>query len=124
MKDISPLLIVDDEPDYLDEVLEALAYEGLTALSAANGLIAVDILRRHPEIHVVVTDIRMPEMDGIALIRAARAEFDDRDIRFIVVTGHGSKADIERAKAVGVMDCLSKPVAVDTLHRVIKSLPS
>ncbi|GGF81909.1 response regulator [Azorhizobium oxalatiphilum] len=123
MKAASPLLIVDDEPEYLDEVLEALAFEGFTAFSAANGLAAVEMLRHHPDIHVVVTDIRMPEMDGIALIQAARSEFDGRDLQFIVVTGHGSKIDVDRAKAAGARECLSKPLAVEALQRAIRSLP-
>lgn len=123
VKAASPLLIVDDEPEYLDEVLEALAFEGLSAFSAANGAAAVEVLRHHPDIHIVVTDIRMPEMDGIALIKAARSEFDGRDLHFIVVTGHGSKIDMDRARAAGALDCLTKPLAVEALHRAIKSLP-
>ncbi|OYX84616.1 MAG: hypothetical protein B7Y75_04385, partial [Azorhizobium sp. 35-67-5] len=91
VNEMSPLLIVDDEPEYLDEILEALAYEGMDAISASNGAAAVEMLRRNPDIRVVVTDIRMPEMDGIALVEAARTEFCGRDLHFIVVTGHAAK---------------------------------
>ncbi len=121
VNEMSPLLIVDDEPEYLDEILEALAYEGMDAMSAANGAAAVEMLRRYPDIRVVVTDIRMPEMDGIALVEAARNEFCNRDLHFIVVTGHAAKVDIERAKAAGVRNCLSKPLALDDLRRAIRS---
>ncbi|WP_158304098.1 response regulator [Azorhizobium caulinodans] len=119
----SPLLIVDDEPEYLDEILEALAFEGVSAISASNGIDAVQTLRRCPDIRLVVTDIRMPDMDGIALMEAARQEFSDRDLQFIVVTGHAAKADIERAKAAGVIDCLTKPLSMDALQRALKALP-
>lgn len=119
--EMNPLLIVDDEPEYLDEILEALAYEGMDAISASNGAAAVELLRQHPDIRVVVTDIRMPEMDGIALVEAARDEFCNRNLNFIVVTGHAAKVDLERAKAAGVRNCLSKPLALDDLRRVIKS---
>lgn len=119
--EMSPLLIVDDEPEYLDEILEALAYEGMDAISACNGAAAVEMLRKYPDIRVVVTDIRMPEMDGIALVEAARTEFCKRNLNFIVVTGHAAKVDIERAKAAGVRNCLSKPLAVDDLRLAIKS---
>lgn len=121
--DTSPLLIVDDEPEYLDEILEALAFEGVVAFSAPNGLAAVEALRACPDIHIVVTDIRMPDMDGIALVETARAEFGDRNLQFIVVTGHASRTDIDRAKAAGVRDCLPKPLVLDALHRAIRSLP-
>lgn len=119
--EMNPLLIVDDEPEYLDEILEALAYEGMDAISASNGVAAVEMLRQHPDIRVVVTDIRMPEMDGIALVEAARDEFCNRNLNFIVVTGHAAKVDLERAKAAGVRNCLSKPLALDDLRRAIKS---
>lgn len=119
----SPLLIVDDEPEYLDEMVEALAFEGVVAISASNGQDAVETLRRNPSIRLIVTDIRMPDMDGIALMEAAREEFSNRELQFIVVTGHAAKADIERARAAGVIDCLSKPVSMDALHRALKALP-
>lgn len=122
VNEMSPLLIVDDEPEYLDEILEALAYEGIEAVSASNGAAAVAMLRKYPDIRVVVTDIRMPEMDGIAFVEAARGEFGNRDLHFIVVTGHAAKSDLERARAAGVRNCLSKPLALDDLRRAIQSL--
>ncbi len=121
---VSPLLIVDDEPEYLDEILEALAFSGVEALSACNGAAAMTLLRDYPDIRVVVTDIRMPDMDGVELMETARAEFGARPLHFIVVTGHAAKADLERAKAAGVSDCLSKPLALDDLRHAIAACPA
>ena len=57
------VLIVDDEPDIVEEVVEQLEDDGLTCLSAFNAQTAMDLVRTDPEIGVIVTDIRMPGME-------------------------------------------------------------
>lgn len=116
------LLIVDDEPEYLDELVEALAFEGLRSTSVPRGADALDLLRRRPEICIVLTDIRMPDMDGLALIDTIKAEFPDRAIQFIVMTGHAATADIARARAAGARQCFVKPLPFQELCDTLLTL--
>lgn len=109
------LLIVDDEPDYLAELVEALAFNDILAVSVASGSDALEILRREPAISIVLTDIRMPDIDGVAMIEAAKAQFPARALRFVVMTGHAAPVDVDRAKAAGATECFPKPLAFDDL---------
>ena len=59
------VLIVDDEPEYLDELTEALAFRGLSTRSVGRGPEAIDGLRRASNIRIVPTHMREPAMDGV-----------------------------------------------------------
>lgn len=109
------VLIIDDEVGYLDELVEALAFRGLRAVAAGGGAAAIDALRADPDISMVLTDMRMPDMDGLALVHAVRLLFPGRDIRFLMMTGHAAQEDMARVRAAGVLKCFSKPIAFDTL---------
>ncbi len=109
------VLIVDDEPEYLDELVEALAFRGLSTYAVGRGAEALELLARDPGIRVVLTDMRMPDMDGVALVEAVNGRFPDRDLRFLMMTGHAAEADMERARQKGVLRCFPKPLAFDRL---------
>ncbi|WP_296583457.1 response regulator [Xanthobacter sp.] len=109
------VLIVDDEPEYLDELVEALSFRGLSTYSVGRGAEALDLLAREPGIRVVLTDMRMPDMDGVALVEAVHGRFPGRDLRFLMMTGHAADADMERARQKGVLRCFPKPLAFDLL---------
>lgn len=106
------LLVVDDEPDigqYIKQLLEGRGYPTLTALS---GQIALEIInRRH--IDVLVTDIRMPGMDGIELIKQIPPS--RKKIQTIVLTGHGDIDTAIEAMKTGTLNYLKKPVNFDEL---------
>lgn len=116
------LLIVDDEPEYLDELVEALSFEGLRSISVGRGDAALDVLKRKPEITTVLTDIRMPDMDGITLIDTVKAQFPDRPIKFVVMTGHAAEVDIARAQAAGAARCFPKPLSFESLCDTLLTL--
>lgn len=120
--EMGPVLIVDDEPDYLDELVEALAFCGLSAVAVPRGAQAIEVLAADPAIRIILTDLRMPDMDGMSLIAAVRAAFPVRRLDFLVMTGHAAEADIARALAEGVVRCFSKPLAFDALHEALVDL--
>ncbi len=92
-------------------MVEALAFEGVVAISASNGRMPWRRCDANPSIRLIVTDIRMPDMDGIALMEAAaRGVFKQGAAVHRCQHEYAAKADIERARAAGVIDCLSKPV--------------
>ncbi|MDI4665821.1 response regulator [Xanthobacter autotrophicus] len=116
------VLVVDDEPEYLEELVEALGFRGLATVSVGRGGDALDVLRRDPAIGTILTDMRMPDMDGMALIRAVQDAFPGRKIHFLVMTGHAGHADIAQAHAAGVVRCFAKPLAFDDLCEVLAEL--
>jgi len=101
------VLHIDDEPDFLDVASEILAQQSdqlkiITAASAAEGL---DKLATR-SVDCIISDYRMPEKDGIELLKAVRAEYPD--LPFILFTGEGSEAVASDAIAAGATDYLRK----------------
>ena len=80
------ILFVDDEKDLRDSAVEWLSLSGFEVLSAASATDAIAVLGGR-RFDALVTDIRMPGMDGMALLDAARA--DNPDLPVVLLTGHG-----------------------------------
>jgi len=114
------VLIVDDEPDIVEEVVEQLDHEGLTCVFAFNAAQAMEMVASDPDIGVIVTDIRMPGMDGLEMARKLKEEAGtSRDLYIIVVTGHAGMAEAIEALQLGAEDFLTKPISPDhLLHSV------
>jgi len=106
------ILIVDDEAD-IREVLEiALADEGYGVLLAEDGQKALDIFRRERP-PIVITDIKMPVMGGVELLKQVKQENSDTEV--LIITGHGDMALTIASLKYGAMDFITKPVNVDIL---------
>ncbi|WP_207680147.1 response regulator [Desulfonema magnum] len=111
------ILLVDDEPDFVEFVswqLETLSYAVHTAPAGEK---ALDILSR-TDIDILIADIRMPGMDGIELIR--RAIERRPDLQCIVMTGHGGIDTAVEAMKLGAVNYLRKPVGVEELDVAIE----
>ncbi len=112
-----PVLFVDDEEDIRFSFQEY--FEDRFPVSVAgDGAEALEILRHGEEIGVVVTDIRMPAMDGLELIRASRSFTPD--LGFIVVSGHGEMEQIVEAMRLGARNFLRKPYELEELGLAIQ----
>jgi CheY-like chemotaxis protein len=111
---VKNVLIVDDEKLFLKSVADGLkAYEKknkFKTLTAANGKEALDILASQ-EIALLVTDLRMPEMDGLALISQAHNHFPLLPI--IVMTAFGSPEIERQVKKLGILHYLEKPIGFE-----------
>jgi DNA-binding NtrC family response regulator len=106
MREKGNLLIIDDEPLLLEKtsiLLEDIADNVFTAVDGGKGL---EILSKE-EIHCVVCDINMPEMNGIQVIEKIRE--DGVDVPFIFYTGHGSRELMKAAVKFGAFDFIDKP---------------
>src|SRR5919204_3279736 len=112
------VLIVDDEPDVVanwSRVLERDAYVCLAATDGAHALALLDAER--PD--VVITDLQMPRVDGLAVLR--RALELDPDMPVVVITGHGTVQSAVEAMRTGAFDYLLKPLpSNDTLRLVVE----
>ena len=109
------ILLVDDDPDLREAVAQALDLDGFDVTPLASGERALDLVGfGFPG--VVVTDIRMPGIDGLSLM--TRIHDIDRDIPVILVTGHGEVQLAVRAMRDGAYDFLEKPFAPQQLAEV------
>jgi len=118
---ITKVLIAEDEEKIREEVVECLADEGFECVEASNGEEGLDLLRRDTEIAVVVSDILMPGKSGLEMISATQSEVGkDRNIEFIILTGHGGAKEAIDALKLGVMEFLEKPVDLDHLVHVVR----
>ena len=116
---MSPMevVFVDDDPDVRDANVQALELQGVAVRACAGGHEALALLTDAFE-GVLVTDVRMAEMDGLTLFRQVRRL--DPEIPVILITGHG---DIEMAVGAmreGAYDFLSKPYAPERLLAAIR----
>jgi signal transduction histidine kinase/CheY-like chemotaxis protein len=113
---LARLLIVDDESALMTALCNTLELEGYATTGFTSGRQALETLRDR-QFDLLLTDLMMPEMDGIALLRAAREI--DRDLAGIVMTGHGTIETAVRALRDGALDYVLKPFRLDNLLPVI-----
>ena len=115
------VLIVDDEPDIVEEVVEQLDDEGFDCVFAYNAAEAMDIVGKDSDIGVIITDIRMPGMDGLEMARKLKDEAgSSRDLYVIVVTGHAGMAEAIEALQLGAEDFLTKPISPNHLVHSVR----
>ena len=106
------ILIVDDDPSLLRLLGIRLTAAGYNVESAASAKIALGILKSfHPQ--MVISDLRMEGMDGMALLREVRLR--DPDLPVILITGHGDISTAVEAMREGAWDFLEKPFAGERL---------
>jgi CheY-like chemotaxis protein len=111
------VLLAEDDRDTREMYSEYLTYSGLRVTTAGTGRRALESARSHcPD--VVVTDIAMPEMDGLELSRRLRANASTHDVPIIAVSGQAS----ERAREAGADVVLDKPCEPDRLLHVIEDM--
>ncbi|MEO6186906.1 MAG: response regulator [Steroidobacteraceae bacterium] len=110
------LLIVDDETANLRALCETLQLEGYTTQGFCSPREALDALRPG-QFDLLLTDLMMPDIDGIELISAARAV--DKDMGAIVMTGHGTIDTAVQAMQSGALDYILKPFRLNVILPVI-----
>jgi two-component system, NtrC family, response regulator AtoC len=112
------ILVADDEEGLRHFVSEALEDEGHVVTQAEDGRAAAERLRRQ-SFDLLITDLRMPGLDGMELVRLARAEQPETEI--IVLTAHGSVETAVEAMKLGAFDYLQKPIASPAQLRLLAS---
>lgn len=113
------ILLVDDEEAFRKASAEALERRGFEVMHAASGEEALAALA-HERPDVVVLDLRMQGMDGIATLREIR-ELDE-DLPVVILTGHGKLDDVLSGIRLGIVDFLQKPVDIDRLGAHVRRL--
>lgn len=114
------VLLVDDNPAIryaYAYLLGHLGWPEVTVLHAGDGDAAIAVLREHPDVRVVLTDVRMPGMTGLDLVRLCRADAELQAIPIITMSGDPDEA--EAAAAAGAHAHLAKPFELDVLRRAL-----
>jgi two-component system chemotaxis response regulator CheY len=108
-------LVVDDSSAMRRIQQKALETLGFSVLTAADGQKALDVLRAESSFDLLLTDWHMPEMDGLALVKAVRGEARWNAVRIVMVTSESVLGAIEQAIAAGANDFLMKPFSREAL---------
>ena len=115
------ILVVDDEPDVEQLVLQRMRREirrgRYEFVFARNGLEALDRLKTEDEIDMVLTDINMPEMDGLTLLKQISSL--DPNLRCVIVSAYGDMKNIRTAMNRGAFDFVTKPIDFEDLKITI-----
>ena len=117
-KTLTRILVVDDERSMRELLAIVLRREGYEVLLAENGRGALEALERAP-VDLLISDIKMPDMSGVEVLRAAKRI--DQDILGIMITAFASTDTAVEALRMGAYDYLSKPFDVDELKIVVRS---
>ncbi|NTU93512.1 MAG: response regulator [Chlorobiaceae bacterium] len=123
MKIHDAILVIEDDEDIRQMICEILEEEGYDTLQAANGLEGIEMLRKHQEIGVIVTDLLMPEKEGIETITDIRKDYPR--LRILAISGGGiciPESYLSLAKAMGADATLSKPFGTQELLDAIENL--
>lgn len=129
---MASILVIDDEEDIRDVLQMVLESAGYDVLVASNGAEAIDLQRKTP-FDLIITDIIMPDQDGIATIKALRQQFPG--IRIIAISGGGgidpmtykpeaitTTAYLAAAKQAGADQIFTKPFERDDLLEAVDNL--
>jgi adenylate cyclase len=116
------ILVVDDEPDLEPLILQRMRRKirsgSYSFEFARNGIEALEMLNLHQDIDMVVSDINMPQMDGLTLLEQIPKV--DPDIRSIIISAYGDMKNIRTAMRRGAVDFITKPIDFDDFQETIE----
>ena len=110
------ILVVDDEENTRLALTRLLSREGYEVHTAANGLEALSCLRNSP-VELIITDLNMPEMNGLAFLRELNREYPTSNV--IMITAFGEVESYLEALNLGAFEYLNKPLRLEELRKVM-----
>jgi DNA-binding NtrC family response regulator len=113
------VLIVDDDKDAREVLAEILSLNGISCLTAANGLSAMSLLETRKSIGLMITDLRMAPCSGLDLIGRVR-ESELAALPIIIVSGDANVKDAIAAMHLSVVDFLLKPLDIKVLLKLVR----
>jgi two-component system OmpR family response regulator len=113
------VLVIDDEPGVRDLISEALSLSEITAVQAVDGLEALSFLRRE-RFDLLILDINMPKLDGLALLEKLRTE--GMSVPVLMLSARADKSDINQGLRIGADDYLTKPFSIEELVLRVKAI--
>jgi CheY-like chemotaxis protein/CHASE3 domain sensor protein/putative methionine-R-sulfoxide reductase with GAF domain len=114
------VLIVDDDIRNIYSLTNALEEEGLNCLTAENGKVALQMLKKQEAIDIVLMDVMMPEMDGYDATKEIRNIGKFSKLPIIGLTAKAMKGDREKCLSAGMSDYITKPVNIEQLLSLMR----
>ena len=113
------VLLVDDEAPFVDTMSKRLIKRKLTVSKAFSGEEALEVLKKDNRSDVVILDVKMPGMDGIATLKEIRKDFPLVEV--IMLTGHATVETSIEGMRLGAFDYLMKPCDMDVLMEKVNA---
>lgn len=111
------ILLVDDHKSFRDSLAKVLNGEGYRVFAATDGEVALDILRQE-HINLILTDLKMPKMDGVELLRVAKTLHPEVEV--ILITGFGTVDTAVTAMKDGAFDYIQKPFKPRDIIKLVR----
>ena len=115
-----PILVVDDDSEFLELIEFNLKLSGFDVTLATSGPEALEIAREQPQPSIILLDTTMPEMDGLEVLSELKYSKETENIPVFMLTGKTMIGDVEQAFEIGADDYITKPVEMKKLGRLIK----
>lgn len=119
---MAQVLVVDDSATVRYEVSYFLEEAGMSVVCANDGKDGLRQLQNDPEIKVIISDVNMPNMDGLTMAEKIREELGNNDVNIIMLTTVSDKDMKKRAKAAGVKGWIVKPFRGENVIGSIRRL--
>jgi two-component system chemotaxis response regulator CheY len=119
---MAKILVVDDSSTVRDEVAGFLRKNGLDVDTAVDGKDGLAKLRSNPGVKLVVSDVNMPNMDGLTMVEKIRSELANTAVNVVMLTTESSPAMKERGKAAGVRGWIVKPFKGEAVLETFRKL--
>jgi len=122
---MNKILIVDDSSTMrmiIRRVLRQANVEVTTILEAANGVEGLAKLTSDPDIQLIFSDVNMPEMNGIDMVKAVRAQRDGKSLPIVMVTTEGADSMVQKAMESGANAYVTKPFTPESFQAALKPL--
>ncbi|MGY4830007.1 response regulator [Sphaerotilaceae bacterium SBD11-9] len=119
---MAQILVVDDSSTVRVEVSDFLKKNGLAVETAIDGRDGLSKLKSDPGIKLVVSDVNMPNMDGLTMAEKIRGELHNAAVNIVMLTTENSPIMKERGKAAGIKGWIVKPFKGDAVLATFKKL--
>ena len=119
VEQLKRILVVDDEENTRIALTRLLSREGYEVNTAANGLEALNSLRNNPA-ELIITDLNMPEMNGLSFLRELNREYPTSNV--IMITAFGEVESYLEALNLGAFEYLNKPLRLEELRKVMAKM--
>jgi len=112
------VILVDDEQIIHGLLIDMFSEHDIELIVAENGEAGLEKIKQHPEVHLIITDYKMMNINGLEMLRMAR-EFRT-DFRFILISGHIYEGEILEAMRMAACDCFTKPLRLAELLKSVQ----
>jgi DNA-binding response OmpR family regulator len=119
MSEIMAILVVDDQPEVATTLADILELKGFKVYPAFSGADALKVLDEHP-IDILLTDVRMPDMNGVALYRESRKKHPS--LTTYLMTAFAADEIIQQGMKEGIKTVLTKPLNIDLIVAMFKEV--